>query len=160
MVSLTTAPEYRASRRAARPGAIDGLVAHHGILSALDSQRVKEPDWVHDLKRPGLPSRHIGHDLVGDRADEVGRHLGALLFQQESLNLPHRHAGGIHGNDLVVEAREAPFVLGDQYRLETTIAIAGDLQADRAVIGPLPNCSSSSAGIVGNTAWGSSSCEA
>lgn len=37
--------------------------------------------------------------------------------------------------DLVVKARETSFLLGNQDRLETTVPVAGNLDADRTVLG-------------------------
>ena len=50
-----------------------------------------------------------------------------------TLDLPHRHAAGVHRDDLLVEAREPPFVLGDQLRLEVagTITRYRDLHPPR-----------------------------
>ena len=42
---------------------------------------------------------------------------------------------GMHGDDLLVEAGEAPFVLAGDLRLERAIAIAGHLDANRAIVG-------------------------
>jgi len=40
------------------------------------------------------------------------RHLGGVLLGQKGLDLAHRHAARVHGDDLVVKAGEAPLVLG------------------------------------------------
>ena len=47
-------------------------------------------------------------------------------------DLPHAHASRVHRDDLVVEAREPPLVLGDQRRVEAAGAVAGYLQLDLA----------------------------
>lgn len=104
---------------------IDGLVAHYRILADLDPQGVKENHRIHRLQRPGLPGGHFGHDFIGDRTDEVGRHLGGVLLQHKALDLPHRHASGVQGDDLVVEARETAFVLGDQQWIEAALTVTG-----------------------------------
>ena len=57
---------------------VDRLVAHHRVLADLHAQRVEEDHRVHRLQRPGLPGGDLGHDRVGDRADELGRHLRAV----------------------------------------------------------------------------------
>lgn len=39
------------------------------------------------------------------------RHIGSILLRQESADLTHRHATGVHGNDLVIEACNTTFML-------------------------------------------------
>lgn len=41
-------------------------------------------------------------------------------------NLPGAHAARVHRHDLVIEARKAPLVLGDQLRIEAALTIARD----------------------------------
>src|SRR5690606_12934758 len=42
-----------------------------------------------------------------------------------ALDLSHRHATGVQRQDLVIEARPAGLVLGDDLRLETAVAVTG-----------------------------------
>ena len=49
-----------------------------------------------------------------------------------TLNLPHRHAASVKRQNLVVEARPAGLVLGNQLRLEAAVASLDD--DDREVI--------------------------
>jgi hypothetical protein len=64
-----------------------------------------------------------------------GRHVGGVHLREKRLNLAHRQAARIQRNDLVVEAGETPFVLADQPRLETALAIARHLDGQRAIVG-------------------------
>lgn len=50
-------------------------------------------------------------------------------------DLTGAHAARIHWHNLVVEAREAALVLGDQLRIERRLPVAGDLQLDPAGVG-------------------------
>lgn len=50
-------------------------------------------------------------------------------------DLPGAHAPGIHGHDLVVEAGEAPLVLGDELGIERRLPVPRDLQLDPAGLG-------------------------
>lgn len=59
---------------------VDRLVAHDRIFANLDPQRVNEHDRVHRLKPPSPPGGDFSHDLVGDRADEIGRDLDIVLL--------------------------------------------------------------------------------
>ena len=72
--------------------------------------------------------------LVND-ADELGADIHVVLLAQKALNLAHRHAVGVHRHDLFVKADESALMLGDQQRLETAIAVACNLQAQRPVFG-------------------------
>jgi hypothetical protein len=64
-----------------------------------------------------------------------GGDLGGVLLGQQRLDLAHGHAARVHGDDLVVKAREAALMLGDQQRLEAALAVARDFDAQRAVLG-------------------------
>jgi hypothetical protein len=63
---------------------------------------------------------------------QVGRDLEAVELAQMPLDLAGAHAPRIHRHDLVVEAGEAPLVLGDQLRVEGRQPIARDLQIQLA----------------------------
>ena len=52
-----------------------------------------------------------------------------------TLDLPHRHAAGIQGDDLVVEAIQASLALGHDLRLEAAVAIARHIDLDGSVLG-------------------------
>jgi hypothetical protein len=110
---------------------VDRLVAHHRVLSDLHPQCVEVHHRVHRLQRPGLPGRDLGHHGVGHQTDELRRHLGAVLLGQEARDLAHRHATCANGHDLVVKARGAPVVLGDQYGLEAALALSWHIDAHR-----------------------------
>jgi len=107
----------------------------YNVLPDLHAQRVEEDHRVHRLQRSRLPGGHFGHGGVGDGADELRRHLGAVLLGQEALDLAHGHAARVHGHDLVVEAGEAAFVLGDEQRLEAALTVSRHLDAKRPVLG-------------------------
>src|SRR5574340_1621971 len=49
-----------------------------------------------------------------------------------ALDLPHGHAPGVEGDDLVIEAGPAGLVLGDQQRLEGAVAVAGNFDGQFA----------------------------
>ncbi len=111
------------------------LVADPAVVADLDPQRVEEHHRVHRLQRPVLPGDRLRHDLVGNRADEVGRDLGAVALGQERLDLAHAHASGVHGDDPVIKPGEATFMLGDQDRGEGAVPVAGKLHAHRTTLG-------------------------
>jgi hypothetical protein len=50
-------------------------------------------------------------------------------------DLAGAHAAGVQRDDLVVKAREAALVLGDQLRIKPGLAVARNLQLDLAGIG-------------------------
>jgi hypothetical protein len=54
-----------------------------------------------------------------------GSASGLEEFAQVGLDLAHRHATGVHRDDLVVEASEAAFVLADQLRLKAPLRSRG-----------------------------------
>ncbi|CAB5328303.1 hypothetical protein IST4119_00738 [Burkholderia multivorans] len=123
---------------------VDRLVAHHAFVADLDSQGVEEHDRVHRLERSLLPFAHFVDHGISHRADEVRRHLDAIHLQQETLNLPHAHAAGIHRDDLVVEACEASLALGDRYRIKGAFAVARNLDVEQVIVG----CDALAAGAV------------
>ena len=114
---------------------IDRLAADRRFVANLHPQRIEEHDRIHRLERPALPRGHFGDDPIGHRADQIGRDLHGVHLREEALNLAHGHPARIERQDLVVEAGEAPLVLGDQPRLEGALAIARHVERERAVVG-------------------------
>ena len=54
---------------------------------------------------------------------------------QQALDLPYRHAPGVHGHDPLIEALEAPLMLRNQDRLEAAFPVPGHLDMQRPVLG-------------------------
>lgn len=75
----------------------------------------------------------VGHSAHVLRAD-----LHAVLLLQEGPEVSRAHAAGLHGDDLLVEAAEVAGVLGQQDRLETTLAVSRD--ADLQINGVRSYC--------------------
>jgi len=116
-------------------GQVHGLGAHHRLITDLDPQRVEEHDRVHRLQRAALPGRNLAHDGVGDAADEVGRDVYRIHLSKKPLDLAHRHAACVHGNNFVVKAGEATLMLTDELRLKRARAVAGHIDAQGASVG-------------------------
>ena len=114
---------------------VDGLVADQGLLADLHPQRVKEDQRIDRLQRAGLPSRDLVQDGIRDSADEIGRDLDTIKLAQVPDDLARAHASGVHRDHLVVEAREAALVLGDQLGIEAGLPVARDLQIQLAAVG-------------------------
>ncbi len=51
------------------------------------------------------------------------------------LDLAGAHPARVQGNDLLIQAGQAPLVLGDQLRLKLAFAVAGNGDLDRPVVG-------------------------
>lgn len=115
-------------------GQLHRLVADPAAVRDLDPQPVKEHHRVYRLQRPMLPGSGLGHDLVGDQADEIRGNLGTVALGQERLDLAHAHPSRVRRDDPVVEPGEAPFVLGNQDRRERAIPVAGQLHAHWATL--------------------------
>ena len=47
-----------------------------------------------------------------------------------ALDLPNRHAAGVHRHDLLVEARKAALIAGNQLRIKRAFAIARNAQIE------------------------------
>ena len=97
---------------------VDRLVADEALVADLDPNGIEEHQRVADIERPVLPFRHLVQHRVGDRRDQVRRDIDAIEFLEMAADLAHRHAAGIHRDDLLVEVREAALILGDQLRIE------------------------------------------
>jgi hypothetical protein len=50
------------------------------------------------------------------------------------LDFAYRHATGVHGDDFVVKACEAPLVLADELGLKCPSAVSGDFDGQRATV--------------------------
>jgi len=104
-------------------------------LERTTAQRVEEHDRVHRFQWARLPGRDLAHHGIGDTADEVGRDIHRVHLGKEALDFANRHAAGVHGNDLVVKAGEAPLVLAYELGLECALAVSGHINAQGADIG-------------------------
>ena len=69
-------------------GNIDGLVADHAFVADLDPQGVEENQRIEVLERPVLPFRHLVEDVLGDRADQLGRDVDAVDLVEMAADLP------------------------------------------------------------------------
>src|SRR4051794_13763981 len=116
-------------------GDVDGLVPHQPLVAHLDPERVEEDQRIGRLQRPRLPCRDLVQHRVGDRADQVRRDVDAVQLAQVADDLAGAHAPRVHRDDLVVEAGEAPLVLGDQLRVEARLPVAWYRQLDPARVG-------------------------
>jgi len=116
-------------------GQVDRLIANQAFFTNFDPQSIKENHRIHRLQWPLLPCANFFHDLIGHGADEVGRDLCSVLLGKKSPDLSDCHPTGIHSDDLVVEAGVTALMLGDQNGRETAVAVAWNIQADRAIAG-------------------------
>jgi hypothetical protein len=66
-----------------------------------------------------------------------------------ALDLAHAHAAGVHRHDLLIKARKAPLVFGNQLRIKSRQAITGDRQIDRAGVGQHGLAAIAVAGVAG-----------
>jgi len=113
---------------------IDGLVTHHTVFSDLHAQGIKEDHRVHRLQWAGLPGGDFAHDGICDAADELGRHVYGVHLGQKCLNLAHRHAASVHGDDLVVKTSEAALVFADELRLKAASTVTWHLNANSTTV--------------------------
>ena len=71
-----------------------------------------------DIQRSVLPFHDLLQDRIGDRRDQVCRHVDAVELLEMAADLAHAHAARIHRDNLVVEVGESPLILRDQLRIE------------------------------------------
>lgn len=70
-------------------------------------------------------NRLVAHRSVRHGAGEFREDPRAILHGEKPLQLPHRHAPGVHGHDLLVEAVESLIALGDQCWIGAAVAFRG-----------------------------------
>ena len=105
---------------------VDALVGHRALVADFDDQGVQINREVYGLERPRLPSAHLVHHCLGDVADELRADVDAVNFLDVRLDVPGAHAPRIHGQNFLVEALHAPFMLLDEPRLEAPLPVARD----------------------------------
>ena len=83
-----------------------GLVTHLPVPD-LDHDRVDEDRRVDGLQRPGHPQGHLVNDAVGDPADRVLRHAGAVdLGEVGGVIIPYE----LFDTSAMQIKQESPFV--------------------------------------------------
>jgi hypothetical protein len=134
-------------------GEVAGLALHRPALADLEDERVEEDDRVDVVERPLLPLPDVLHHRVGDSRDEVAADLDAVELGQVRLDVAGRHPARVEGEDLVVEALEAPLPLAHKLRLEAALAVTRRPHLDRAVLGRERLRRRAVAGVAGPAGW-------
>lgn len=73
---------------------------------------VQVDDGLDGIQRTGLPDFGLLRYRVCDGGNQAGRYLGGVHLLQIALDLTHRHATGIQGDDFVIKASPTGLVLG------------------------------------------------
>ncbi len=99
---------------------------HHDAVEIDD-----RPDRV---ELPGAPRGHLRVEVGGDLRDQRRRHIDAIKFFHDFLNIPSGHPFGIECENLLVEPGQSTLMFEDQLGLESAIAIARSRDHDLAEI--------------------------
>lgn len=70
-----------------------------------------------------MPLQHAFEHRVGHRADQIGRNLHLVLFFEEALDFAHRHALGLQGDDLLIEAAKPTLALAHKLGFKVALPI-------------------------------------
>jgi len=92
------------------------------------------------LRRTGWPGHDLLQPRVSDDADQIGRDVDVVQLAQMPDDLAGTHTAGVHRDDLVVEPRKFPLILGDQLGIEAGLAVPRHRQLDLSSVwddGPL-----------------------
>jgi len=100
-----------------------------------------------------LPFAHVREHGVGDARDQVVADFDPVQLTQVRLDVTHRHAARVQGDDLLVEAAEASLVPGHDHRLEAADPVAWLLDPHRAVLGMHRLLAEAVAGVAGAARW-------
>jgi len=115
-------------------GQVDGPVRDLA-LADLHVDGIDEHDGVHGIERPALPFRQAFHDPVGDRGNSLLGYLSAVHLGQVRGDLPVGQPFRGKGNDHLIDAGQPPLPFGDDFRLETGIAVPGHRNLHRSRVG-------------------------
>ena len=99
---------------------------HHDAVEVDD-----RPDRV---ELPCAPCGHLRVEVGGDLRDQSRRHIDAVEFFHDFLNVAGGHPLGIEGKNLLVEPAQPALMFGNQLGLESAIAITRRLDVDLAEI--------------------------
>ena len=101
------------------------------FVADLDPQRVEKHDRVGRLEWPGLPGGYLVNTLIGHGRHQIRGNIDAVQLAHVAVDVPRAHAAGVERDNLVVKARKAPPVLGNQRRIEAPVPIARNRQLHR-----------------------------
>ncbi len=113
---------------------VDGPVGDLAVAD-LDVDAVDEQHRIDRVQRPVLPLGHAVEHPVGDVADGLPRHLGAVDLGQVGLHFAGRQALGDQRDHQVIHPGESALPFGHDLRLERAVPVAGHLDLHRADIG-------------------------
>jgi len=106
---------------------VDGPVGD-GAVSDLHDNRVDQDHRRHAIERPVLPAEQVLDDGVGDPADRVAGHLGAVDLRQICLDVTGRETLRVQRDDVAGQAVETTLALAHRLRVEAGVAVPRDPQ--------------------------------
>jgi len=68
------------------------LTTDRSLIADLDPQSIEKHKRIDGIERPVLPFGDLVEDGIGDRTDQIRRHLEAANLQEMALDLAHRQA--------------------------------------------------------------------
>lgn len=92
-----------------------------------------EVDNRPDRIEPSLtPGGHLGVEVGVDLGDEGSRHVYAVEFPDDVLDVASGQSLGVQGEDLLIETGEAALVLGNELGFKVAVAVAWDVEGEFA----------------------------
>src|SRR5260363_191661 len=104
-----------------------GLVFDTPFLPNLKPQRIKR-QWETSLQAARLPLFHFSQHFIGEGRNEIRRDFKSVQLEQMPANLAHAHLTCIHADHMILKARQAPLIFGNERRLKRGKPVSRNIQ--------------------------------
>src|SRR5260364_346074 len=96
--------------------------------SRICSRSASRDNGRHRFKRARLPLFHFSQHFIGEGRNEIRRDFKSVQLEQMPANLTHAHPTCIHADHMILKARQAPLIFGNERRLKRGKPVSWNIQ--------------------------------
>src|SRR5260364_13744 len=96
--------------------------------SRICSRSASRDNGRHRFKRARLPLFHFSQHFIGEGRNEIRRDFKSVQLEQMPANLTHAHPTCIHADHMILKARQAPLIFGNERRLKRGKPVSRNIQ--------------------------------
>src|SRR5260363_138541 len=121
-------PSTSEQSSAQMPNARDTALCFTRPSSRILSRSASRDNGIHRFKRARLPLFHFSQHFIGEGWNEIRRDFKSVQLEQMPANLAHAHLTCIHADHMILKARQAPLIFGNERRLKRGKPVSWNIQ--------------------------------